>query len=194
MSNIITICLRFFFYISVILQWMWTFIVFLPALIDSGFFKLFMAPEQPVPAPTEPLAPSAGVEPLAIAFALLITALIIIATIIFFIRLPKAVAETGEKTVKKTATKIVPIVTHHKKLSKKKQQQLTERTIYIIQLSLIGAPLLLLIVIGLWAPSPLDPEVTRAVGTFLAIWPLLWLTLVRVMPHQAPKRATKAKR
>jgi len=163
-----------FGYISLILQWLWVSVLFLPQLFENETVKdFFMPPANITQAPSIELhAPPL----LATVLAIAITVAILIITIVILARLPIAVSKTGKKTVLSTAERIIPVITHHQKLPAKKKRQLTVQIIRIVKFVFTLLPFLLLVLV-VFVPTSLPDEIVMFIGGFLALCTLLWFSL-----------------
>jgi len=163
-----------FGYISLVLQWLWVSVLFLPQLLKTEPVKeFFMPPASINPAPsfefhTPPL--------LATVLAIIITIVVLVVTIIVLLRLPTTISKTGKKTTLKAAETIVPVLTHHKKLTPKKKRKLTVQTIRILKFTLTLLPFLLLLLVA-FIPTSLSDAIVIFVGALLALGTLAWFSL-----------------
>lgn len=124
-------------YISIIFQWLWSFLILVyPVLIAQPDF-LFPADQPTFVQDNTAVAAS----PLVVAIALAATVVIMAITAVVLFRLPKTIGKKGAHITKSAASTVIPVVTHHKKLSKKKRIQLSYQIILGIKLLLIVAPL-----------------------------------------------------
>lgn len=126
-----------FGYLSVLFQWLWAVVVFLPTLIDSDLGN-WVTPQSGGQS-----APVFAIEqpPLILTIIVIaITVLMLVVAVIALIRLPAQVMKTGKKITHTPAEALVPVVTHHKKLSKDKRKRLSARIVRIIKLSLCLVP------------------------------------------------------
>ena len=163
-----------FGYISLILQWLWVSVLFLPQLFENEKVKdFFMPPTNITQVPSIELhAPPL----LATVLAITITIAVLIITMVILTRLPIAVSKTGKKTVLSTAEKILPVITHHQKLPAKKKRQLTVQIIRIVKFVFTLLPFLLLVLV-VFVPTSLPDEIVMFVGGFLALTTLVWFSL-----------------
>ena len=163
-----------FGYISLILQWLWVSVLFLPQLFENNTIKDFFMPPGDVSAiphfefHTPPF--------LAIVLAVIITAAVLVVTVIVLVRLPTAISRGGKKATHKSAEKIIPIITHNHKVSLQKKQQLTIQTMRILKFVFTLLPFLLLLLVT-FIPAELPDEIVMFVGAFLALGTLLWFSL-----------------
>lgn len=163
-----------FGYISLVLQWLWVSVLFLPQLLENEPVRdFFMPPTDVTSAPpfefhTPPL--------LATTLAIAITVVVLTVAVVVLLRLPTTISKTGKKATLKTAEKIVPVLAHHKKLSPKKKRQLTVQAIRILKFTLTVLPFLLLLLVA-FIPTSLSDAVVIFVGAFLALGTLAWFSL-----------------
>lgn len=67
-------------------------------------------------------------------------------TVYAAVSIPRMVGRTGQRLTRKAATKTVPIITHHKKITKKRERSLVERITWSIKAGIVLVPLLALAV------------------------------------------------
>lgn len=163
-----------FGYTSLVLQWLWVSVLFLPRLFENESIKDFFIPSANTSATpsiefhTPPL--------LATILAILITLVVLAVTVFILLRLPTTISKTGEKATLKTAEKIIPVIVHHKKLPAKKKRELTVQMIRVIKFVLILLPFFLLSFVAVF-PASLPGDIVIFVGTFLALGSLVWFSL-----------------
>jgi len=104
-------------YISVIFQWLWTGIIFLPTLLENDTFKNLFLPPEPSSTPTPQPQATDETSLIVIIIGIIVTVIVLSLTILILIRLPKAVATAGKTTTTSVARAVAPAVSHHKKLS-----------------------------------------------------------------------------
>lgn len=163
-----------FGYASLIMQWLWVSVLFLPQLFENESVKDFF-----IPSPTVSTAPSLELHTpplLATILAVAITVVVLMITVVVLLRLPTTISKTGKKATLKTAEKIIPVIVHHKKLPPKKKRELTIQVIRILKFALILLPFLLLLLV-VFIPTTLPDDIVMFVGTFLALGSLLWFSL-----------------
>lgn len=155
-------------YLFVLVQWMWMLLLIAVPLSSQPIFQeLFMPKTQQIDSqPTEPRQALPGpVESIILVLSLLISVGIIIYAIV---AVPKVVGRSGQKLTSQAAKRALPVVTKHKKLSKKRQLKLTERITWSLKLSIIVIPLIALII----PPSEvieLDHGISVVFGALLAV-------------------------
>ncbi|MGB4762402.1 MAG: hypothetical protein WBP12_03555 [Candidatus Saccharimonas sp.] len=151
-------------YISVLFQWLWSFLILIyPLLIAQPDF-LFPTPVQPQ-LPQE--MPSDQISPLLVVLAFAATIAILIITAVVLFRLPKTIGKKGAHITRSAASTVVPVVTQHKKLTRRRRVQLSYRIILILKACLVVIPL-----IALLFAQPIDrvdSEVVWAMALFCAI-------------------------
>lgn len=128
-------------YLSGILQWAWTIMILLYPAIIGG--RILLIPEQPHQTPAEPIEFGA-LTPVVMAVAAFITVLVILSTAVVLARLPKAIGRTGAKTTQTVAKAVIPNITHHKRMPKKRYVTLSYRLIVCLKYALALLPLSLL--------------------------------------------------
>lgn len=120
-------------------EWLWLAVIILPPLVATDAFQSFVMPppiEEPIVR--EPNPPS----PLTWAFVGAVTFIVFVVTIIVLIRLPKVILSTGDKTIRSASTAAIPVLTHHRPVSKKRRQILVRRVGLGLQLSLAVLPII----------------------------------------------------
>lgn len=169
-----------FGYISLILQWLWVSVLFLPGLIENDAIKGFLLP----PATTTNGLQFEFHSPplLATILAIIVTIAVLVVTAVVLIRLPSSISKSGKKATVKSAEKIIPILSHHHTLPAKKKRQLTLQTIRMIKLVLTVLPFLLLFLV-IVVPTALSNEIVMLVGAFLGLGTLLWFGLEYGLAH-----------
>ncbi len=160
-------------YFSLLMQWLWLAIVFLPGLLENGTFKaIFLSKpsiDQPIHSTTSTLTDS----PVAMIGVVMITLIMIALTIYVVLKIPGAVAKSGRKITNEVTNVAVPIITHHKKVSAKKQRALTFAISFFVKFCLAAIAYLLLII----PPSgtvTLDGGIIWAIGSIFAASSFVW--------------------
>ena len=162
-------------YISVIGQWLWTIALVLPTLLENESFKQFILPDQSTTVQS-PVTPFDENSIFMIVVAAAVTVVVLLVTIVVLIRLPIALVRTSQKTVTSAADAIVPTITHHKPLSKKKRAVLTARIRLYIKFALSVIPLLPLLFVTS-SSIGLDSSIALLIGAILAIGSLVWFSI-----------------
>ncbi|HRJ06108.1 MAG TPA: hypothetical protein PK096_00870 [Candidatus Saccharibacteria bacterium] len=135
-------------YLVCTLQWLWLVIIGLPPLIESGILNDFMQinPNQA----EQPNRQADDLPPIVVAVVGIVTLVMIVVTIFIMLKLPKAVADTGESVVKVTTRAVLPAVTHHRKLSAKKKRVISRQVMFAVQIGLCVLPA----GVALFVPTP----------------------------------------
>ncbi len=171
-----------FGYISLVLQWLWVSVLFLPQLFENDGVKDFFMP--PVDITSTPHVEFHTPPLLATVLAIVITVVVLMITVMVLLRLPTTISRSGKKATLKTAEKIIPILAHHQKLPATKKRQLTIQTIRTLKFVLTLLPFLLLLLVTV-IPTSLPSDIVMFVGGFLTLGTLLWFgleyTLARIL-------------
>jgi len=168
-------------YMALYVQWMWLIMLFIPTIIDSG---LLAPPTDEAPTPVVvPPASGSGIEPLYIIGAIVLAVAAFALTVYAIMKSPGVVTDAGEKTTARIANAALPLFTHRKKLSKRRQFQLSLRLQYYLKLILSLLAFLLLFATSL-IDSPLPLSVTVTIGLILLPWAMLWFTLAYVFTRR----------
>ena len=162
-------------YTSVIGQWLWTIALVLPTLLENDSFKQFILPDQSKTVQS-PVTVFDENSLFMIVVAAAVTVLVLLITIVVLIRLPIALVRTSQKTITKTVDAIIPTITHHKPVSKKKRAVLTARIRLYIKLALSVIPLLPLLFVTS-SSIGLDSGIALFIGAVLAIGSLVWFSV-----------------
>lgn len=163
-----------FGYVSCLMAWAWIGIVYLPLLLANDEVKKLL-----IPTPSETpvvMAPSVPMSPLTLIFAGFVTALVIVLTIIAFLRAPVAIAKTGKTVTTKAADSVVPLITHGKVLPTAEKRQLTWRLIKLVKLTVVILPVIAACV-SLFIEAPLPVEVILLVSSILSLIAIFWFGL-----------------
>lgn len=171
-------------YFTCTMQWLWLAMIALPPLIDSGALNQFFEVEQPIKQ--ESAKTDMAMSPLMMAVVGGITVLMIIVTIVIIVKLPKAVAGTGDALMQATTKAVLPAVVHHKKVSAKKRKLLTKRIMRIIQVCVGVLPFLAVILLP--SPKELPAGGVMVVATALAVLALSSFALSWLIEPQEPLR------
>lgn len=165
-------------YLSVVFQWMWALLLFSSPLL-AGSNATILQPQQPVV--TQPANISPEMTPLLGAIAGIVTIFILVLTIITIIRLPKSFGKKAAITSKTTARAILPIVTHHKKVTKKQRVVLSYKIILCLKSAAIVFPLISLCFLP--AIADLDPAIIWTIGLFAAAASLTYFATQSLVAH-----------
>ena len=138
--------LGFLAYLSCLFQWTLAILPFLPGVLDSDLFVAL------TPSPTVPGRMDSAPEqtlPDWLTFFIIagITLIVLVVTVVAITRLPRTVGQGSQKIIRSAAEHVLPVVTHHTKLSKKKRQLLTARIVFNIKLAVLTLPIIILLVV-----------------------------------------------
>jgi hypothetical protein len=162
-------------YISVISQWLWTIALVLPSILENESLKNLLLPQH-TEATQTPIATFDENSLLMIIIATVVTVIVLVVTVVVLIRLPIALVRTSQKTVTHTVETIIPTITHHKPVSKKKRAVLSTKIRIYVKLALCLIPLIPLTFVST-ATIGLDSSIALLIGTILAIGSIIWFAL-----------------
>lgn len=162
-----------FGYLSCLISWAWTAIVYIPILLANKQIEEFLLPE-PTKSPALPLS-SVPMSPIMVFFAFAITAAVIITTIIVLLRAPITIAKTGKAITTKAAASIAPLVIHGKPLPAAEKRRLTARLVKIVKLLLVVLPVAAAF-FGVFVETPLSLELVVFVNAVLALMAMVWFS------------------
>lgn len=128
------------FYISCLMQWLWSLLPFLPGIIR--FTEALQTPTDAAPDPITPIVTSPP-SPLMTIFGVIVVVVVIGIVIYLLVKTPTAIGKTGQKLTTGTSNYIVPVVSQHQKLTPKKRRQLTARVITSVKIALTILPIIL---------------------------------------------------
>ena len=159
-------------YLSILLQWTWALLlVCYPFLTADHSFLLPDAPTRPLPSTDSTVTSS----PITAIIAIAATAFVLVITVIVVAKLPKQIGKGGAKLTHQTAETLIPIVTKHKPLPKKKQRVLSYRLTLILKAALTIIPVLCLFWVQ--SPYPLTTSVVWTIGLFCASWSVIYIAV-----------------
>lgn len=124
-------------YVFSALLWLWLLMLLMPSLLESDAIQ-FLTPDTSQTTQSEVI--SGPSSPILLAIGGAVTIVMLIVTVVILVRLPGTLTKTGHTATEKISERIVPVLTHHQKIPKKKRQALTARTIVYIRLLLIVLP------------------------------------------------------
>ncbi len=156
-------------YLSIIMQWLWLVVIVAHPLLSSDFS--FFLPDKSAQPVAVPVASSPS--PIVIGLVLFLTILIFAMTFYVIWKLPKKIGSQGAVATKRAATALIPVITHHKKISKKRRMRLSYQVVLGIKLFLIIVPIL-----GLIFAQPingLDARAIWTVGIFCGLFSLIYI-------------------
>lgn len=161
-----------FGYVNISFQWLWCLLPLLLALVDNDTVQRLIFPAQPVsstPTPTTGFALPSFVEIIimivAVVFALALT-------IYAMYLIPKSIGKTGQRITQKSATAVIPLITHKRKLSNKKRAKLQLQVSWSLKLALVLLPAFISLVVQPHRLQ-LDHTVFLAMGLAMMAWSLV---------------------
>lgn len=158
-------------YMSLLLQWLWAGLTLGYPLIASDQFQTVFLPKPTTP--TEPALSVTVPDPIAIIFMILAVIFAVGVTIYMIIAVPRTIGRVGKKVTIKSAETIAPYVTHHKKVSKKRQKSLLERISWSVKFTLAILPLLAAL-LPVSSKLGLSASVVIGIAIICASFTLLW--------------------
>lgn len=167
-------------YLSVLLQWSWAGLLLIYPLLVAQPEFLF-----PKPSPVQPevMDPMPALTPLMVIIAAAVTIVILIITAITLVQLPKRIGKRGAALTHSAARSALPVLTHHKKITKKERQRLSYRLILLLKLGTVIIPIVAIIFI-----APIDhitPIVIWTIMLFCAAWSLTYFAIQQVIAKLA---------
>jgi hypothetical protein len=150
-------------YISTLTQWMWALLIVAYPLLTTG--SMWSLPESSAVASQPTTFVPTG--PLAVVFAALITLIVIVIAIYTIFLVPHSVGKAGAKVTRNVASAAIPIITHHKKISRTQSRKLSYRIILILKL--ISALLPAVLIVILPSVAPIDQSAAVGAGIFLSV-------------------------
>ncbi len=153
-------------YISLVINWAWAALVIVYPMIERGDFKLLLPTAPATPPPIEPLP----INPLTISVMAIIVVVSIATAIYAIIKLPSMIGKTGARVTRVGAHAIIPTLTQHKPVSKRRRLMLTFRIIE--SMKFIGSLLPLLFVVCLPTTLTLSRDLVVIVAVVLTLWPI----------------------
>lgn len=154
-------------YISVIFQWLWTTVVVAYPILSSDLSFVMPTPGQPA----EP-GPPAHASPLMFGVAITLTILVFAFVGYTLWKLPKTIGLGGAKVTHKVAETIIPVVSRHKRVPKRKRLQLTGRIRLAIKALIVIIPYISLVFAS--HIDNLSPAVIWVAGTFCMVMSILY--------------------
>lgn len=162
-------------YLAIILEWMWLFILYIPLLLKYHVFDW-----------TLPKASSTPSEQFHFTFALpsvftlviasIVTALVIVITLYILIKIPIEAVKKSHALTTEASEKVVPVLTHHKHISKKQKIELSARIIFYTKLVLIVIAVCTLLPTQ-FIQTGLPSSIGLFIGIILALFAALTLGL-----------------
>lgn len=163
-------------YLSVLLQWTWTLLIICYPLLTAD--HSFLLPSQPI-QPAHPSPEGLTTSPVMVVVAITVTAFVLALTIVVLIRLPHRIGLRGASITHKTANLMIPLVTKHKPLPKKKQRELSYQVVLVIKVLLVLLPVAGLLYIP--AATPLSSLAIWSISIFCASWSIFYFGLQQLI-------------
>lgn len=121
-----------FGYVFLVFAWLWSALVIGYSSLSAQNITWLIPKNTDQPTGTvEPTSLISG--PIAIVIGIIVTIVVVLATLYIFIALPKSIGTRGSKVTQKTASLIIPIITHHQPLPDTRRVFLTSRIIMILK-------------------------------------------------------------
>ncbi len=132
-------------YVSVFFQWTWALLLILYPIFLAN--PDFLTPQPSKEMVVQPLKIDPGFTPIVTGVAIAVTVIVLVAAVIAIIRMPRAIGKKASALTQATTNRLIPIVTHHKKVTKKKRLKLSKRVAITIKLLVMFIPLAMLLVV-----------------------------------------------
>ena len=126
-------------YISIFFQWTWTLLLFIYPIITEN--PELLLPQDNAASNTGAFEFDPAFAPLATIIAIVVTVAIIALTAVVLVRLPKTVGKKAAEVTRATASTVLPAITRHKKITKKKRERLSYQIVLGIKCILIILPI-----------------------------------------------------
>lgn len=162
-------------YIALYIQFAWLLVLALPLLLQLDEAT---NPKTEQPSHSQQVAiDSLQVSPTtATVLTVIVILLLVIITAYALYKTPKMTADIGESVTSRATSLLMPIATHHKKISKKNRLALSRRLQFYIKISLALFAFFLTFCTYIFA-SPLSPGVSVTVGFMLMPWTIIWFSI-----------------
>ena len=165
-----------FGYTSVMFQWTWSLLLLCYPLIMER--PSFLLPDTSSPqARTLELSPA--LSPLATVLAIVVTIGILALTIVVLARLPKAIGKKAATLTKTAASAVIPVVTHHKKISKQQRKKLSYKLSLSIKAVVLVLPLVMLLFVDTSGTIP--SLAAWSVGLFCALCSFVYFAIQQMI-------------
>lgn len=151
-------------YVSLLFEWLWVFGILLYPLAKGWNFAL---PPTDTPAtPPPPLLTINGT--VAFIIGIIVTAACLALVAYAFFSVPRTIAEGGAQVTRRAATAFIPVITHHKPVSKKRMKRLTFKLVTSLKALAIAIPLAVCAAVPTFAV--LTQQIISIVALFFAAW------------------------
>lgn len=162
-------------YLSVILQWLWSAALLLPALLANEAIKDFLLP-QPATKTSASVFQFDENSLIVVIISVVVTIIVLVVSAIILVRLPLSLIKTTRKTVDTTVNTIIPIASHHKKITKKERTVLSVKIRQFLKVAIVIIPLFSLCSL-LFITTELRRDVIILIACLLAIGSIVWFSL-----------------
>lgn len=162
-------------YLSIIMQWMWSLALLVPALLENDSLKTLLLPDAPSERDTQIIQVS-GDSILMIVIAVAVTIIVLAVTLVILIRLPITLVRASRKTFDTAVEAALPVVSHHKKITKKRQRALSIRIKRILKLLAVLIPLTPF-TFSSFIDFGLDTSIALFVATAFALVSIIWFAM-----------------
>ncbi len=133
-------------YLSVLMQWAWSFLIATYPLLVSK--PAFLFPDDVVVRPSHVVESNPLWTPIMVFAAGITTVIIIVITVIVILRAPKSIGKQAAHMTHSAANVIVPAFVGNEKISTKKRKKLSYQIIIVLKLTVILIPLIVLFFAG----------------------------------------------
>ena len=162
-----------FGYVSCLMLWMWTAVLYLPALLNNEQIRDMLLPSGETAVTVPP--PPEALSPIMIAFALGITAIVIAVTVFVLLRAPVTIARTGNTVTKKAAGSLEPLIVRGRVLPPREKRKLTVTLIKLVKLLLVLLPVAAGF-LSVLLPPALPYEIVMLISCAVAITAVFWFS------------------
>ena len=159
-------------YMSMITQWLWASILVAYPLLTKERLSVFL-PDTSTQVQHAPAADYGQFTPIVTSVAIVITLLVLVATIYLLVKLPSQIGKKGQRLTHATATNVLPAV-HRRPLGKKQKKRMIDRITWWVKALLVIVPLIGLVFASL--DTGMSQAVIMTVGVICAIWSSLCFT------------------
>lgn len=167
-------------YISALIQWSWAGLILIyPILITRPDFLFPKATS----LPPETIEIEPAFTPIMLVIAAVVTVVILAITAITLVRLPKTIGKRGATLTQNAARSALPVITHHRKISKKERKQLSYRVILLLKVAIVTLPLIAIIFAS--SIDHITPTVIWSVMLFCTAWSLAYFVIQQVIAKLA---------
>lgn len=171
-------------YLFALLTWAWGVLFYVPFILELPLLQSKeIAQDTPIVHSMPP--PSVAVPE---SFAILISAIVVVivvgVTLYALWRIPAAIVKTGDTVTQASTRLVLPVISHHKKLSPAKRRTLSERTMVWVRLVVALLPLVLIVPLaGMSYPSAYGTEISfRLIVTVVAFHAVIALVCFVAVP------------